>query len=252
MSTSPPRGDATRAPGSVGSSRPRAPHEVAVGDVWVAPDRGSYVVVTYLADGVTGAVCRVHALAAGGAYTLGHPADVLRGHAHVGHVLNTFSEADLHDPESTACAVLSAAAADVMRALVRRRVPRVGEPLPDAAVALLARASSSLGWQLAAQRDGADVAAIVCDQAVPWPAAAGDPGHVLLRGHRCAVLPRWQVQKATADAAVELVPALDAPVEAGQLWCLVLWREGERQECLVVPYRPTATPPRAAGPRGSA
>lgn len=126
---------------------------------------------------------------------------------------------------------------------------RVGEPLPDVVVAHLARARSSLGWQLAGQRPGADVAAIVCDADVPWPIAAGDPGHVLARGHRCAVLPRWQVRDAAVDEAAALGPVVDEPVEAGQLWCLVLWREDGRVQCLVVPYAP---PPAVSGPRGSA
>lgn len=125
-------------------------------------------------------------------------------------------------------------------------MPVKGDPIPDAAMALLARALPALGWQLAAAPPG-DLAALVCDAAVPWPSAAA--GHELPRGHRCALLPRADVR---ALAGAELAPALDGPTGPGQVWCLLLWHDGERPRVLVVPVSPTARAPRARARRGLA
>lgn len=94
-----------------------------------------------------------------------------------------------------------------------------------------------VGWQLAAQRAGADVAALVCDRAVPWPLSARLSGHLLLGGPRCAMLPRWQVRDVLLDTAPGLAPTVDEPLAPGQVWCVVLWHEDGRERCHAVPMR---------------
>lgn len=107
-----------------------------------------------------------------------------------------------------------------------------GEPLPDRAVELLA-ASRPLSYQLAAAHG--DVAAVVAAPDVDWPIAA-EP-HTAQGGVRCAVLPLMVVADVAALKAPSLAHALDEPPDAGQLWCLVLWREAGEERALLVQMR---------------
>ncbi len=117
------------------------------------------------------------------------------------------------------------------------------EILPGVVVVLLAAATRALGYQFAAARG--EVAAIVAASGVQWPLAA-EP-HTTQAGVRCAVLPLGVVAGVAVHEAPSIAHVLEEPVEAGQLWCLLLWREGGEERAMLMPMRPTT-----AVERGSA
>lgn len=117
-----------------------------------------------------------------------------------------------------------------------------GDPLPSDVVALLRTASRPLGYQLAAARG--PVAAVVTAPDVAWP-LPGD-AHVMSTGARCSVLPMEAVTGAPAFAELSLARRFEGPLEPGQLWCLVIWREGGEELALVARMRPLTAPTRGS------
>jgi hypothetical protein len=124
-------------------------------------------------------------------------------------------------------------------------MPVVGDPLPDDVRALLAATSRPLGYQLAAA--SGDVAAVIAAPGIDWPGAAAP--HVTPAGVACGLVARSVAAAVVRLVAPSIAPALEEPVEPGEVWCLVLWGERGAEQAVLVPTRPMA---RAAGARGSA
>jgi hypothetical protein len=130
-------------------------------------------------------------------------------------------------------------------------MPVVGEPLPDDVRALLAAASRPLGWKLEAARLAEEAwglgpsAAVVCAPGIDWPGIT--PPHVTPAGVQCGLMQRSLVAGVVRVVAPSIAPALEQPVEPGEVWCLVLWGARGAERAVLVPTRPmTGTRGRAS------
>lgn len=111
--------------------------------------------------------------------------------------------------------------------------------LPDVVAAALAEVARPLGYLYPAAAARGEVAAVVTAPGVRWPALRVP--FQSRTGVQCAVLPLLKVADLAVREAPSVAQALEEPVEPGEMWCLVLWRDRGEPHATLVPMRLTTT-----------